>query len=352
MSNCSYNEDIDDSMLCKNDLTVSNLNICNENVNGLLKDILPSDTSISVDDAMSIDTVNVIPNLPCPLFDTYLTESTYQDIDIGNLDDTFAENIDPNIVFSALKSLRLKNPNKIIIAHLNINSISEKFDQLLFIIRDNIDILVVGETKLDLSFPSSQFHIDGYSQPYRRDRDRNGGGVIIFIREDLPSKQLFKHTCHDDIEVLIIEINLRKTKFLLMGGYRPPSQSHNYFFDAINNVLDVYTGTYDKLLLVGDFNITETETVLDEFLYENNLKCIVKDKTCFKNPENPQCIDLFLTNFPGSFQKTTSVCTGLSDFHKMIVTVQKYTLVKAKPKVIQYRCYKNFDIILVHFEMS
>ena len=105
----------------------------------------------------------------------------------------------------------------------------------------------------------------------------------------------------------------------------------------------MYTGTYDKLLLVGDFNITETETVLDEFLYENNLKCIVKDKTCFKNPENPRCIDLFLTNFPGSFQKTTSVCTGLSDFHKMIVTVQKYTLVKAKPKVIQYRCYRNFD---------
>ena len=275
--------------------------------------------------------------------DTHVKESTSQDIDIGNLDDALTKNIDPNIVFNALKSLRLKNPNKIIIAHLNINSISEKFDQLLFIIRHNIDILVVGETKLDATFPSIQFQIDGYSQPYRRDRDRNGGGVIIFVRDDLPSKQLLKHTFHDDIEVLIIEINLRKTKFLLMGGYRPPSQSPNYFFHAINNALDVYTGAYDKLLLAGDFNVTETETVLNDFLYENDLKCLVKDKTCFKNPENPRCIDHFLTNFPGSFQTTTAICTGLSDFHKMIVTVQKYTLVKAKPKVIQYRCYKTFD---------
>ena len=108
--------------------------------------------------------------------DTHLTESTSQDIDIGNLDDTFTKNIDPNIVFKALKSLKLKNPNKIIIVHLNINSISEKFNQLLFIIRDNIDTLVVGETKLDVSFPSIQFQIDSYSQPYRRDRDRNRGG--------------------------------------------------------------------------------------------------------------------------------------------------------------------------------
>ena len=55
-------------------------------------------------------------------------------------------------------------------------------------------------------------------------------GVMIFMREDLPSKQLFTHTFYEDIEALIIEINLRNTKFLLVGGYRPPSQSQNYFF--------------------------------------------------------------------------------------------------------------------------
>ena len=53
---------------------------------------------------------------------------------------------------------------------------------------------------------------------------------MIFVREDLPSKQLLKHKVPDEIEALIFEINLRKTKFLLLGGYRQPSQSQNYFF--------------------------------------------------------------------------------------------------------------------------
>ena len=80
-------------------------------------------------------------------------------------------------------------------------------------------------------------------------------------------------------------------------------------------------------------------------MYENNLKCIVKEKICFKNPNNPSSINLFLTNFSNCFQNPTDICAGLSDFHKMIVTVQKYTFVKSKPRVIHYRCYKDFGNI-------
>ena len=97
------------------------------------------------------------------------------------------------------------------------------------------------------------------------------------------------------------------------------------------------------ILLARDFNVTETDIVLNECLHVNDFKCIIKNNTFFKNPENPRCIDLFLTNFSGSFQNTCAICTGLSDFHKIIVRVQKYTLVKAKPKIIQYRCYKIFN---------
>ena len=71
---------------------------------------------------------------------------------------------------------------------------------------------LVSETKLNET--TDQFHIAGYPQPYRRDRNRYGGGVMFFVREDLPSKQLHKHVFTDDIEALIIEINLRKTKFI------------------------------------------------------------------------------------------------------------------------------------------
>ena len=75
-----------------------------------------------------------------------------------------------------------------------------------------------------------------------------------------------------------------------------------------------------------------------------NSRSLVNDETCFKNPENPRSIDLFITNSIGSFQKTTTVASGKSDFHKMIVTVCKASFQKCKPKEILYRNYKVFDI--------
>ena len=87
----------------------------------------------------------------------------------------------------------------------------------------------------------------------------------------------------------------------------------------------------------------DTEPVLSEFLTNYDCKNLVKDKTCFKNPEYPRCIDLFITNSIMGFQNTTAVAIGLSDFHKMIVTVCKNSFPKSKPKEIIYRNYKNFD---------
>ena len=71
---------------------------------------------------------------------------------------------------------------------------------------------------------------------------------------------------------------------------------------------------------------------------------ISQEKTCFKNPNNPSCIDLFITNSSGSFQHTTTLASGLSDCHKMILTVLKTSFPKAKPKQIIYRNFKIFDL--------
>ena len=57
------------------------------------------------------------------------------------------------------------------------------------------------------------------------------------------------------------------------------------------------------LSLVEDFNVVSAETNVADFLNIYNLENLVKQKTCFKNPENPPCIDLILTNCPSSFQK-------------------------------------------------
>ena len=55
------------------------------------------------------------------------------------------------------------------------------------------DILIITETELDYTYPIAQFHIDDCSMPYRLDRNRNGRRVILYVREDIPSKVLRKH---------------------------------------------------------------------------------------------------------------------------------------------------------------
>ena len=136
--------------------------------------------------------------------------------------------------FDMLKEVRIKNVNNIIIGTLNINSLAPKLDQLSEVIGKNIDILTIQETKLDSSFPTGQLALAGYSEPYRLDRNRDGGGVLIYVREDIPSKLLTKHNFTKDVEGLFIEINLRKSKLLFFGGYRSEHEvyglSKNDFF--------------------------------------------------------------------------------------------------------------------------
>ena len=206
--------------------------------------------------------------------------------------------------------------------------------------------MVIGESKLDDSYPISQFLIDGFSEPFRLDRNVNGGGLLIYIREDIPCKQLFDHSFPDDIESMFVELNFRKSKWLLGGVYHPPSQNDDYFFNCLGSALEIYNNTYDKILLVGDFNAEETESVCDGFLDLYNLKNLVKDKTCFKSIKKPTCIDLFLTNSSKSFQHTQAISAGMSNHHKMIVTVMKTTFMKVKPREITYRSYKHFDRVI------
>ena len=256
----------------------------------------------------------------------------------------FPANRDVNYhdVSHILPQVRIDNVNNVIIAHLNVNHIANKLDAMKTIIPGNVDIMIFSKTKPYSSYPTSQLLIHGFSKPYRKDKNCNRGGILIYIREDLPSKLLNKHMFPDDIEGLFIEINLRKSKWLIFDTYHPSSQRDEFYFDSIGHALDAYNAMYDKILLVGDFNAEEHETALKKFLQLYDLKNLIKDKTCFKSLHRPTCIDLFLTNCDKSFMHTKTISTGLSDCHKMILTVLKTTFKKDKPKEITYHCFKNF----------
>ena len=90
-----------------------------------------------------------------------------------------------------------------------------------------------------------------------------------------------------------------------------------------------------------DFNTEVTQTSMKVFCDSCKFKSLIKDATCYKNRENPSCIDLILTNNPYIFQNSGVIETGLSDFHNIGVTVMKTTFEKLKPNIIHYRDYRK-----------
>ena len=92
---------------------------------------------------------------------------------------------------------------------------------------------------------------------------------------------------------------------------------------------------------------------MNGFSNVNNLKSLNKEKTCFKNSNNPSCIDLFLANRSRYFQNTSTNETEISDFHKLVVvTVLKMFYKNQKSKIIQYRNYKTFKKQLFRIKMD
>ena len=159
----------------------------------------------------------------------------------------------------------IKNLHKIIIAQLNINSLRNKFEFLVERLNNYIDALLIVVTKLDDSFPMNQLRIDGF-QLYRLDRCSRGGGIILYIRGNIPAKGLKQYKLPNDIKAIIIEINFWKSKWLLCGNYNPHEGRISYHLENISKLLNFYLCKYDNILLLGDFNGEEKANFMNGFL--------------------------------------------------------------------------------------
>ena len=91
-------------------------------------------------------------------------------------------------VNKALRHFKTIHPQCVSIAYLNINSVSNKFYSIPPLIVHNIDIFALAETKLDFSFPESQFLLEGMKKPYRFDVSSRKGGLLMYINENVLSK--------------------------------------------------------------------------------------------------------------------------------------------------------------------
>ena len=123
---------------------------------------------------------------------------------------------------------------------------------------------MTSETKLDDSLPTAQFLIKGFSASYRFHINSKGGGLLLYIGEDLLSKILtYSSSCH--IETLLIKIDLRKRKWPLNGSYNPNKSQISYHLECLNSILDKYSKKYENYVFIGDFSVNTSSSSIKEF---------------------------------------------------------------------------------------
>ena len=120
-------------------------------------------------------------------------------------------------------------------------------------IKGNVDVLAISETKLNDSFPAEQFKIPGYASPFRLDRNQNGGGILVFVREDIPVKFSEEKPTED----FFFELNFHKKKWLECCCYNPNKSNISRHLDTLRKSLDLYSAHYENTILIGDFNVID-----------------------------------------------------------------------------------------------
>ena len=152
---------------------------------------------------------------------------------------------------------------------------------------------------------------------------------MLYIREDIPSN--------------LLAINLRNKKYLINCSHNPHKTMIKTHLATLSNFLDLHSSKYEKMLILGDFNAGIDEPRMISFCETYNLTNLIKQPTCYKNPDNPTCIHLILTNFPRTFQSICVIETGLPDFHSTTLTIMRKTFKKQRPRIIDYRSLKHFS---------
>ena len=202
-------------------------------------------------------------------------------------------------------------------AHININSLRNKFNTLTNSVMEYIDILMISEAKLDGTFPQVLYHLRDFSNSYLWDKNSHGCGILVYVRDSILSNLVKLDQKIENLEGSLTELEFSKiNKWLLSYSYNPHRGSTKQHLSNISKGLDELKSKYDNIIIIGYLKFEMSKTSLNEFWQTYNLESIVNKATCFKNPKNPSWIDLVLTNKQERFLKAKNVETGYLAFIK------------------------------------
>ena len=124
---------------------------------------------------------------------------------------------------------------------------------LSMLLKNKVGILAIAETKIDETFPTNQFLLDNYKKPYRLDKSKLSGGLLVYVMQGIPSKQLRDFTLPEDFQVIPFEISLNNQKWLIISVYNPNKRTGMTFLENLTKLLDFYSRIYNSYVIIGEF---------------------------------------------------------------------------------------------------
>ena len=111
---------------------------------------------------------------------------------------------------------------------------------------------------------------------FRKDQNKFGGGLILFAKENIPCKVLNTFRFSEECEITSIDFSISNKKWLFLSMYNPPSQKEALFVEQIKLALNIYSTSYEKFLLLGDFNMTTENSKLQDLMEAFCLESLIK----------------------------------------------------------------------------
>ena len=148
---------------------------------------------------------------------------------------------------------------------------------------------MITETKLDDSFPKQQFHIEDFSIPFRLDRNRHGGGLLLYVRNNFNAFFLKSYSLPDNIKAFFIEILPKSCKWLICCSFNPNEINVATHLGETGKALDTYSRKYENTLLISDSNEANMKALCNQY----KPKSLNKEPTCFKDVNNHLVLTCF-----------------------------------------------------------
>ena len=187
------------------------------------------------------------------------------------------------------------------------------------------------------------FHMPNYKL-YRQDRNCHGGGIMLYINDNIPHRLLKEHSGEfEGIDFMTLEMAVKSCKWILVYIYKPPRVNDATFSGFMSKLCEQFLIGDNTCVFFGDMNCNLLgPNVLSDTCDIFGLTNLVTGPTCFKS-ETPTLVDVMITNKPKCFSGRVNIDFGCSDFNNFIAVASRMYVPEMPTRKITYRCMKHFS---------